>query len=148
MVLPITFVNTGFNEVYVHNLALRIIDEKSSEIKLYIPLFELDMNKFTSGKKRLTVDNMDTPFTSFAIPTTQTKMKHIIFSQVLKDKNFPHNLWKAGNYRFELYTRTKINKKFEKLGKFVFKIDKKMIDDFNAGNSNYLLRPFNFEVNN
>lgn len=148
LVLPITFVNTGFNEVFVYNFALKIIYEESSEIMLYTPLFEIDINKLITGKRRLNIDNMDTPFTSFALSTSQTKKKHIMFSQVLNDKNYPHKIWKPGKYRFELFARTRMDDKYEKLGQFVWKIDKKLIEAFNEGNSTYLVNPPNFEADN
>lgn len=103
LILPIVFFNDGYGSGVIEGLTLVI--ENQENTKIYIPVFEVDYQKFFSGKVALHGENILGTFSQFCLGSRESEKKHIAFSQAEKSQRSPYPPWSAGKYKFRLYMK-------------------------------------------
>jgi hypothetical protein len=103
IILPIIFLNSGYGSGIIEGLTLKIEGEKT--IKIYIPITEVDYQKFMSGKRALHPDNIIESFNPFPMESRKTLKKHIVFIQKTDSSRYPFNVWKPGKFTFRLFIK-------------------------------------------
>lgn len=145
LVIPLSFINRGYGEGIVENLAVKAVLIKTQETKLYTPIAEIDMVKFLQGKRKLHAENLLGSLSAFPMDAKAALKKFVLFSQAEDNENYPFSTWEAGKYRFEIYAKTSARREPRKLAEFEYEITQEIIDSYFSGSSHYLSPGWTFD---
>lgn len=139
LVFPISFLNLGYGEGVIEDLAVKAVLSQTGQAKLYTPFTEIDIEEFIQGRRRLHAENFLEAFRPFPLHSKEAVKKYILFTQAEHSERYPFSPWEAGTYRFEIYAKTSASKKAEKVSEFEKEITQEELDSYFSGNSRYLV---------
>lgn len=139
LVVPLSLINSGYGEGVVESLAMKVINTKTKIVKLYIPIAQIDFQKFIRGKRRLDAENMLGAFSAIPFGSKEAVRIYVLFLQEKNSEKYPFSTWEPGNYRFEIYAKTSSNKGAQRIKKFEKVISAKNISSYFSGTSTFIM---------
>jgi hypothetical protein len=103
LLVPIVFVNEGYGAGVIEGLTFKVVSGATT--KIYMPVLEIDVPKFWSGKRAIHAENILGTFNSFPIGSRQVISKSVTFIQVPDSPRYPFSNWAEGEYEFHLYMK-------------------------------------------
>lgn len=130
VILPLSFVNTGYAEGIVEWVALKLVHTADGDFSVLHPTLELDLLKFWQGRRYVHADNLIGTFTSFPIESKKVVVKSILFTA--PDGAKPFTLVE-GEYRFDIYVKSSNARKARVLHSFKYTVSDQNLSSYVSG---------------
>jgi hypothetical protein len=127
IVYSLLFSNSGYGQGVVEWVALKIRGDDGP--KLYVPIAELDQERYLQGRRAPHADNIREAFAPFLIGSKEATKHFILFSQEENNTKYPFKEWLPGKYQFEVWIKTSQQKRAHLINTQEFKITQETIDN-------------------
>jgi len=131
VILPLSFVNTGYGEGVVEWVVVKVVRIADSHFSVLHPAQEVDLLKFWQVKRYLHADNLIGTFASFPIESKKVVAKSIVFVTP-GGKTFD---LVEGEYRFDIYVKASNGRKAKILHSFENTFSDQDLSDYVSGKS-------------
>ncbi len=130
VILPLSFVNTGYAEGVVEWIALKLVRTADGQFAVLHPTLEIDQLKFWQGRHYLHADNTIGTFSSFPLESKKVIVKSILF--VIPEGKPPFAL-AEGEYRFDIYVKASNMKRAKVLHSFKYTFSDEFLSEYVSG---------------
>ena len=133
IIIPCVFVNDGLSGGVVDQLAMHITQENGRTHR-YIPVIEIDMQKFVRGKRKLHASNFGQIWLPFHLKAGESLVKTLMFVPG-SNKQYPPAKWQPGKHNFTIYmtTATGREQEPEAASSFSYSINSKTLHEVSKG---------------
>lgn len=129
MILPLSFVNTGYAEGIVEWVAVKLVHIADGHFSALHPIFEVDLLKFWQGKHYLHAENTIGTFASFPMESKKVVVKSILFA-VPEGRRFA---LVKGEYRFDIYLKANNIRRARVLHSFKYSLSDEFLSEYASG---------------
>lgn len=140
IILPITFVNKGYDNCIIEIIALKLFTEDNLEI-FYEPISEIDIKALMQGKHKVHGSNIIDGYSSFNLFERSSKIISFLFMQIKPKMNSQEKLHplKIGKYTCTLYVKKIDDEKLLPVTTFKLTVDDMIINNLNKGTTTFKL---------
>lgn len=137
IILSASFLNEGYGQGVVEWVAIKI--KQGNSVKLYIPIAEVDYEKFIQGRRKLHGENIRGGFSAFVLHSREATKKHILLSQEENNPKYPFNEWQPGKFEFEIYVKSSEFRSPVRIATISYDISGEMLESYFRGDGGAVL---------